>query len=282
MAEVKWIKITTDIFDDEKMCLIDALPDRDAIIVIWIKLITLAGKLNTNGILAISKDIVYTDEMLAQTFHRPLDTVRMALEIFEKFGMIEKIDGVITLPKWEKHQNIDGMEKIKEQTRNRVAKHREKQKNLALGNVTCNATGNVTVTQCNATEEEQEREEEEETSSSSSCSFPSEEKSVYERFEDEFQKKLTPSEMKNVDRLIFTYGEDMVVEALDESVLKGKPNLGYINGILKNWSSSKITTLGDRLAGKETQQGNAVKRARSSRADKEEEEERRMREKWGF
>lgn len=278
MSEIKWIKITTDIFDDEKMCLIDALPDRDAIIVIWFKILTLAGKLNTNGILAISKDIVYTDEMLAQTFHRPLDTVRTALEIFEKFGMIEKIDGVITLPNWEKHQNIDGMEKIKEQTRKRVAKHREKQKNLALGNVTVT----LPVTQCNATEQEQEEEQEEETSSSSSSSQSSDEKSIYEKFEDEFQKKLTPSEIKNVDRLAFTYGEDRVEKALDEAVLKGKPTLGYITGILKNWSLSKVTTLGDRLAAKENQQGNAVKRPKLSRASKEEEEERRMREKWGF
>ena len=150
MSEIKWIKITTDIFDDEKMCLIDALPDRDAIIVIWIKLITLAGKLNRKGVLAISKNIVYTDEMLAQTFHRPLNTVRMALEIFEKFGMVEKIDGVIMLPNWEKHQNIDGMEKIKEQNRNRAARHRQKQKLLAQNNgsnVISNVTDNVTVTQ---------------------------------------------------------------------------------------------------------------------------------------
>lgn len=289
MSEIKWIKITTDIFDDEKISIIDGMPERDAIIVIWIKLITLAGKLNTSGILAISKDIVYTEEMLAQAFHRPLDTVHMALEIFEKFGMIEKIDGVITLPNWEKHQNIDGMEKIKEQNRKRVARHREKQKSLAQNNesesnVTGNVTGNITVTpnvtQCNAPEEEQEKEEE--TSSSSCSSQSSNEKDIYEKFEDEFQKKLTPSEIKNVDRLIFTYGEDMVVKALDESVLKGKPNLGYITGILKNWSLSKITTLGDRLAAKENQQGNAVKRARLSKADKEAEEERRMREQWGF
>lgn len=285
MSEIKWIKIATDIFDDEKISLIDALPDHDAIIVIWIKLITLAGKLNTNGVLAISKDIVYTDEMLAQTFHRPLDTVHMALEIFEKFGMIEKIDGVITLPNWEKHQNIDGMEKIKEQNRKRAARHRQKQKSLAQNNennVISNVTDNVTVTQSNATEEEQEKEQEEETSSSSCSNFPSDEKDVYEKFEDEFQKKLTPSEMKSIDRLVFTYGTDMVEEALDEAVLKGKPTLGYITGILKNWSLSKVTTLGDRLAVKKTNQGNAVKKPNLSRASKEEEEERRMREKWGF
>ena len=39
MADVKWIKITTDIFDDEKMLLIDGLPEHDGIIVIWFKLL---------------------------------------------------------------------------------------------------------------------------------------------------------------------------------------------------------------------------------------------------
>ena len=159
MSEIKWIKIKTDIFDDEKICLIDALPDRDAIIVIWIKLITLAGKLNRKGVLAISKNIIYTDETLAQTFHRPLNTVRMALEVFEKFGMVEKIDGVIVLPNWEKHQNIDGMEKIKEQNRNRAARHRQKQKLLAQNNesnVTNNVMDNVTVTHGNALDKDEE------------------------------------------------------------------------------------------------------------------------------
>ncbi|MDS2842862.1 phage replisome organizer N-terminal domain-containing protein, partial [Streptococcus pneumoniae] len=78
---------------------------------------------------------------------------RMAIGVFEQFGMIEIIDGIISLPNWEKHQNVDGMEKIKEQTRNRVAKYRKKQKNLALGNV----TGNVTVTDGNALEEDKDK-----------------------------------------------------------------------------------------------------------------------------
>ncbi|MTV61736.1 phage replisome organizer N-terminal domain-containing protein, partial [Streptococcus pneumoniae] len=80
-------------------------------------------------------------------------TVRMALEVFEKFGMVEKIDGVIMLPNWEKHQNIDGMEKIKEQNRNRAARHRQKQKLLAQNNesnVTDNVMDNVAVTHGNA------------------------------------------------------------------------------------------------------------------------------------
>lgn len=281
MSEIKWIKIATDIFDDEKISLIDGLPDRDAIIVIWIKLITLAGKLNRNGVLAISKDIAYTDEMLAQAFHRPLDTVRMALGVFEKFGMVEKIDGVITLPNWEKHQNIDGLEKIREQARNRVAKHRAKQKLLAQEKANegdCNVTATPNVTPCNALEQEQEKEEETYSSSSSLIG----EKSVYEKFEDEFQKKLTPSEMNSVDRLVFKYGADMVEKALDESVLKGKPTLGYITGILKNWSLSKVTTLGDRLAEKESQQVNAIKRPSLPKSSKGFKPSGGGKSKWGF
>ena len=44
MAEVKWIKIVTDVFDDEKILLIESLPEADSIIVIWFKLLCLAGK----------------------------------------------------------------------------------------------------------------------------------------------------------------------------------------------------------------------------------------------
>ena len=88
MAIVKWIKITTDIFDDEKMAIIDGLPERDGIIVIWFKLLCLAGKQNNGGVFIMNDKIAYTDEMLASIFRRPLNTVRMALSTFEQFGMV--------------------------------------------------------------------------------------------------------------------------------------------------------------------------------------------------
>lgn len=155
MAEIKWIKITTDIFDDEKILLIESLPEADSLIVIWFKLLSFAGKSNNNGVFMLSDRIPYTDEMLATIFRRPLNTVRMALKTFVDFGMIEYIDGVLTIPKWEKHQNVDGMDKIREQNRLRVAKYREKQKLLG-----CNVTGNVTETDGNAIEEDKEEDKE--------------------------------------------------------------------------------------------------------------------------
>ncbi|MBP0987378.1 MAG: phage replisome organizer N-terminal domain-containing protein, partial [Oscillospiraceae bacterium] len=71
MSDVKWIKIVTDIFDDEKILLIEAMPERDAIIVIWFKLLCLAGKQNNGGVFMLSDRIAYTDEMLSVIFRRP-------------------------------------------------------------------------------------------------------------------------------------------------------------------------------------------------------------------
>jgi len=158
MADVKWIKITTDVFDDEKILLIESLPEADSIIVIWFKLLCLAGKQNNSGVFLMGDRIAYTDKMLATIFRRKESTVQLALQTFEQFGMIELIDGVITIPNWEKHQNLDQLEKIKEQTRVRVAKHREKQKLLSC-NVTDNVTEGVTVTQGNATDKIREEED---------------------------------------------------------------------------------------------------------------------------
>lgn len=149
MAEIKWIKIATDIFDDEKILLIESMPDSDAIIVIWMKLLVFAGKQNNDGVLIMNNAVPYDAEMLSAIFRRPLNTVRLALSVFERFGMIEVVDDVITIPNWEKHQNLDGMDKIREQTRQRVARHRAKQKQIAE----CN----VTVTQGNAIEQDKDK-----------------------------------------------------------------------------------------------------------------------------
>ena len=154
MSEVKWIKIVTDIFDDEKILLIESMPDADSIIVIWFKLLCLAGKNNNNGVFLLNERIHYTDEMFATIFRRNLNTVRLALKTFQQFGMIEIINDTVTIPNWEKHQQLDALEMAREATRKRVARHREKQKMLAAGNVSGNVTepvtDDVTVTESNA------------------------------------------------------------------------------------------------------------------------------------
>ena len=134
MTDVKWIKIVVDIFDDDKIKLIEALPDGDSIIVCWFKLLCLAGQKNNFGILMLNDRIVYTDEMLATVFRRPLQTVRLALETFEQFGMVEIVNGAITIPNWEKHQNLDKLKELREYNRLAQQKSRAKRKKLLAVN----------------------------------------------------------------------------------------------------------------------------------------------------
>lgn len=159
MGEVKWVKLSTQMFDDEKIKLIEQMPESDTLLIIWVKLLAQAGKTNASGFIYLSENVPYTDEMLAHIFGRPLGIVRMALDTFRKFGMIEiNEQNYISICNWEKHQNLDALEKIREDTRKRVAKHREKQKALVLetnSNVTCD----VTVTQSNEQERRSKKEE---------------------------------------------------------------------------------------------------------------------------
>jgi len=143
MPEVRWIRLTTDMFDDEKIKLLEAMPDADTLLVIWVKLICQAGKVNANGYIFLAENVPYTEEQLATIFNRPVNTVKLALRAFQQLQMITIYeDGIIELPNFAKHQNIEGLEHIREQTRLRVAKHRQLKE--------CNADvtpSNVTVTQ---------------------------------------------------------------------------------------------------------------------------------------
>lgn len=130
MADINWIKLRVDMFDDEKIKIIQSMPEGDAILVIWIRIIALAGKCNAKGLVLIEDEFPYSDEMLATIFNKPLTTVRLALGTFEKFRMIERTEKGIYISNFEKHQNTEGMERIREQAR--IRKQREREKKRAL------------------------------------------------------------------------------------------------------------------------------------------------------
>lgn len=133
MAGISWIKLSVNIFDDEKIKLIKSMPEGDAIILIWIQLLCLAGKTNDNGAVYIGQHMNYTDEMISTICNQPLNTVRIALKAFEEFEMINLgEDGLISIANWEKHQNIEGMERVREQNRIRKRRQREREKQKAL------------------------------------------------------------------------------------------------------------------------------------------------------
>lgn len=130
MGEVKWIKIATDIFDDEKILLIESFPDAYAIITVWFKLLCLAGKKNNGGVFLMNDKIPYTDKMLTTIFRMNESTVKLALNAFEQFKMIEIVEGIITIPNWNKYQTLDAYERKKERDRLYQEERRAKQRAL--------------------------------------------------------------------------------------------------------------------------------------------------------
>ncbi|HHT7063010.1 TPA: phage replisome organizer N-terminal domain-containing protein [Bacillus cereus] len=153
MADVKWIKLSTSMFEDEKIRLIESLPDADTLLIIWIKLLSQAGRINANGYIFLSENIPFTEEMLSTLFNRPIATVRLALQTFKQFGMIDITDDqYICISNWEKHQNVDGLEKIREQNRLRKQKQREKLR------LETSRDSHGTITQSHATDIEEDKE----------------------------------------------------------------------------------------------------------------------------
>lgn len=158
MAEVKWVKLTTDMFDNRKIRHLRRLPEGNNIVLIWVMLLTMAGRCNSGGMIFLTENIPYTPKMLADELDFEESTVLLALEALERLDMILTDNGVFTIAGWEEYQNIEGMDKIREQNRLRKQRQRENQKLLESTSRDCH----VTVTGCHAVEEEREEEKEKE------------------------------------------------------------------------------------------------------------------------
>lgn len=128
MAEVKWIKLTTDMFDNRKIKHLRKLPEGNNIVLIWVMLLTMAGRCNSNGMIFLTENIPYTPKMLADELCFEESTVKLALQALEQFDMITTDYNYLFVSGWNEHQNIEGMDKIREQNRIRKRNQRERQK----------------------------------------------------------------------------------------------------------------------------------------------------------
>ncbi|EGO9358178.1 phage replisome organizer N-terminal domain-containing protein [Enterococcus faecalis] len=256
MAEISWIKLKTTMFDDEKIKLIQSMPEADAILVIWIRLLVLAGKTNDEGLIYIQRNMPYTEEMLATLFSKPVNVVRLALMTLQQFNMIDlNEDGLIAIENWDKHQNIEGMEKVRLKNAERVRKHRERKKQQALedknsGNVTCN----VTVTDCNGTDKDIDKEididKDKKNRSKTSCKYSDEHLRLAEKLKNNLINDF-PSEMKKVkiekwaDVFRLIEERDQQTIAAIDYVLDWLPTNSFWFGNIR--SASKLRTQFEKL-----------------------------------
>ncbi|WP_368872583.1 phage replisome organizer N-terminal domain-containing protein [Staphylococcus haemolyticus] len=239
MAEVSWIKLKVGMFDDSKIKYIEALPERDTIITVWVKLLTLAGKYNEHGYIMLSENLPYNDEMLANEFNRPINSIRLALQTFKTLGMIDDNQGVYKVTNWEKHQSLDSRSKHNEKNRLRQQRYRERQKQNQI-------ESNVTVTLRNDTEEEREEE------------YKNKNKNKEDRSDDVFSKSinyvitfldnnLTPYQMEQIGYAVDDIGEhaDEVIEIATDYTKEKGCHVGYLIQVLNNWAKENVKTKED-------------------------------------
>lgn len=140
MAEVKWIKLTTDMFDNRKIKYLRRLPDGNSIVLIWVMLLTMAGRCNAGGMIFLTENIPYTTKMLADELGFEENTVKLALSALENCDMVVMNRGHFAVAGWDEYQNIEGMDKIRESKRLAQAKWRAKQKALPPVDSTVDST----------------------------------------------------------------------------------------------------------------------------------------------
>lgn len=146
-----WIRLKTDIWsNDDRIKLIDAMPDADAILVIWFKLLTQAGKANANGRVQINDFIPLEPDMLVTIFNRPQAQIDRALDVLNRFGLIDTADG-IDINDWDEYVNLDVMEKLREENARRVREHRDRKAKEKLARDNEKASNGAVCKHCNIT-----------------------------------------------------------------------------------------------------------------------------------
>lgn len=150
MAEVKWIQLSIDMFNNRKIKYLRSLPEGNNIILIWVALLTIAGRCNAGGMIFLTENVPYSPEMLASELDFEKNTVLLALEALKRLGMIQDYNDALLITGWEEHQNIDGLARIKEQ--NRIRKQRQREREAVK--IECHVTGHTNVTPCHATDKE--------------------------------------------------------------------------------------------------------------------------------
>jgi predicted phage replisome organizer len=247
----KWIKVATDTFEDEKIDVIEGMPDGEKFVLIWFKIILLAGRSNSGGYLLLQEDIPFTPKMLARRFKQELSVVNKALKTFEKYKMIERTEEGIYVTNFNKHQDLDKMNQKRVQDRERKQKQRAKEKVLS------GASENEAVEEENMSSDMSQKNEcdkQRDSSYSSSTSISKSSniislgdiknnKSYIDFFNNNFHK-ITDYEREILVNYEYKgMNEKVITLALKEAVEENARSLKYVRKILDRWLNSKVLTV---------------------------------------
>lgn len=129
-----WIKIMCNLLDHRKIKMIRKGPEGNTLFLLWLLMLTEAGKCNRGGYLMVSDSLAYTSDTLSMVTDIPLPIVQLGLSIFNELDMIDQQDGVLFIKNWRKYQSEDKLEarRAKDRLRQQRLRDNERSKILTL------------------------------------------------------------------------------------------------------------------------------------------------------
>jgi predicted phage replisome organizer len=107
MADVKWIKVATDIFEDEKVINLESHNEGYAMICLWLNLLCRAKLKNRQGLKEFKiANVDLTDEALNAVFHYKGESIGKAIAILEGIGMVKRNKkSIVVIPFWQERHD---------------------------------------------------------------------------------------------------------------------------------------------------------------------------------
>lgn len=242
MADVGWVRLSTRLFENRKIKYLLNQPKGAELVLLWVHLLCAAGTVNDGGRVYISQNVMYTPQSLAADFGVPKTIADKALTLFQNLELIEvESDGCIQILGWEKHQNVTGLEKIREQNRLRKQKQRQCDKSR---NVDEDMSRDSHVTECdksrNVTQQRREEKNRKEKDDYHHPKRNDDEKKAHTEIFALWEKNmmpLTPIVGEKLQALLGEVGEAAVEQGILAAVEHGARNFAYVQTVARNYVS---------------------------------------------
>ena len=233
-----WLQLKEDFFKSKEMKLMRKLPGGEELTIIYLKIMLASlpdkGKIYFED---LAEDLA---EELALLIDEDTEAVRMALMFLTKKNLLTTIDNYqFTL---EQVPEMIGSETA---SARRSRKYREGQKALQCNTDATKRNGDIEIDIDIEKDIELDQEQEQKNAVGG-------ENLVFKKLKEAFgEMSVNGTMVEEVERLLKQYGQELVVLALNETILNAGKSLRYTMSILQRWDGQGLRTSGQIKAANE-------------------------------
>jgi predicted phage replisome organizer len=244
-------------FDNRKIKQIEVAPKGKQMLLLWVRLICLAGAINDGGLVYVTAGVPYTLDGLAVELKESKALVKKALDLFQSFNMVSyDSNNCLLLNGWEEHQNVTGLERIREQNRLRKQKQRERDKSQNVTEENCashemSRDVHTEITQQNKNKNKNKNKNNITTTTTTNSiltggQYVNGNPAVVAaaeaiKFWSDNTGQFGEVIKSDIADLVAQYGNTFVIEAMKQSIRQNKLKISYVIGAAKGMASGEDT-----------------------------------------